>query len=368
MVLYVSIGYGHRNAAFAIKAALDKLNPQIRTVVLDVLKLYNPGVVRCFSRFYQFVINNFPAIWDYVYDRREVKQKFSGLIQRFYRFNHSRVGELIRELEPGAVVCTQAFPCGLVAEVKKATARRLILAAVPTDYIVHDYWLDEKVDLYLVPSDQSRRDLLTRGVEAGRIKVTGIPVHPDFAASLSRDVLRKKYRFSRPEPTVLIMGGGKGLGPLSQLIRALDRRSEYFQVAAVTGRNINLHTKLTRLRKKMNHHLRVFSFVDSIDELMELADLIVTKPGGLTTAEAMVKSLPMILVNPLPGQEALNARFLEDEGAAVLVDDCRQAARVVSDMLNGTGTREKIKAAIKKTRKPDAALTAARCILELIHA
>jgi len=367
LVLYISIGYGHRNAAFAVKSALEELDPQTRTVVLDVFKLFNPGVVRGFTRFYQFLISNFPFIWEHVYNRREIKERLSGIIQRFYRLYHSRVEKLIGELEPGAVVCTQAFPCGLAAEVKKTTGRRFILAAVPTDYVVHDYWLDEKVDLYLVPSEESRRALLARGVKSRRVKVTGIPVHPGFAESTSRSALRQKYRFFHPEPAVLIMGGGRGLGPLSRLIRSLDRRGEDFQIAAVTGRNLNLHAKLTRLRKKMNHHLRVFSFVDSVDELMELADLIVTKPGGLTTAEAMAKNLPMVLVSPLPGQEVLNARFLRNQGAAVTVSDCGQAALAVSDLLNGSGTRERIKTSLKKIRRPSSALAAGRCLLEAIN-
>ncbi|MCX6348635.1 MAG: glycosyltransferase [Candidatus Aureabacteria bacterium] len=368
LLLYVSIGDGHRQAALAIEEAVRKHHPSLRPISFDAFDLFNPFLVALLSRAYKRLSRSFPRFWNRLYDNDRVRGRVSGPLFRLYRRAIPRIGELIREFSPAAVVCTQAIPCGLVAAWKRDTGRKLPLVAVPTDYAVHAYWLFDEVDLYLVPAAENREMLLQRGVAPEKVRVAGIPIHPAFAGSVSPRDLKIKYGLTGVSPAVLLMGGGEGVATLEGLIREIDGRREKFQIAAVSGRNRLLHVRLQNLRAALDHPLRVFSFLDSMDELMGAADVIVTKPGGLTTAEALAKRVPMILVDPLPGQEELNAEFLERRGVALRAGSGREAAELVGMILNGSGAKERMRTAMDGVRQPESARVSADCVAGLTHA
>lgn len=362
LLLYISVGYGHRKAALAVQDGLNRTDPLCRPVCLDLLELWPPWVGRLICRLYRGFIRIAPRAWSYLYDHRGVKDRFSPLFALIYGLCQGRVQLLLEELDPAAVVCTQAIPSSVVSVLKARTGKQIPLVAVPTDYTVHTYWLSDQVDLYLTPSEESRDRMVERGVEPARVKVIGIPVSPGFSRRHDPAGLRKKYGLAPTAPTVLLMGGGEGTVSLEKLIMALDRKTETFQMAAVAGRNLSLHAHLQRLQGGLHHHLQVFSFTDSVDELMEASDLIVTKPGGLTTAEALAKELPMVLIDPLPGQEELNARFLQERGVAIEAGDHRRAAALVARMLNGSSDLQRMKDAIREMKRPEPAFSAAGLI------
>ena len=222
------------------------------------------------------------------------------------------------------------------------------------------------MDLYFAPTAFSRRTLIERGVPARRISVSGIPVDPDFSRPRRRSVLWAKYGLSPNTPRVLVMGGGGGARRTQGLIRSLDRLESPFQIVALAGRDLELHRGLEKMRPRLRHPLRAFAYLESVDELMEIADVIVTKPGGLTTSEALIKRVPMVLIDPLPGQEVLNSRLLEEHGAALRSEDGRSAAALVSLLLNGSPEKKRLRQAAGRLRRPRAALMAARRIMELI--
>lgn len=367
LLLYVSVGYGHRRAALALQTALNRADPLYRTACLDLLELWSPWVGRLICRLYRGLTKTAPRIWSYLYDRAGFKERFSPLFALVYGLCQNRVRLLLEEFSPAVVVCTQAFPSSVVSVYKARSGKAIPLVAVPTDYTVHAYWLDEQVDLYLAPSEESRDRMVRRGVDPARVKVVGIPVNPGFSRRHDRVGLGEKYGLAPATPTVLLMGGGEGSVSLERLIVALDRKPGTFQMAAVSGRNLSLHVHLCRLRSKLAHRLKVFSFTDSVDELMEVSDLIVTKPGGLTTAEALAKELPMILIDPLPGQEELNARFLQGRGVAIRAGDHNRAATLVARMLNGGGDLKRLREAIREMKRPSSSTIAARLILQTVN-
>ena len=271
----------------------------------------------------------------------------------------------MEELAPDTVVCTQAIPAILAADCKRSLGFSYLLVAVPTDFRVHGYWIDDQVDLYLLPSEESRAQVIEEGIAAERIRVTGIPIHPCFSSSLDLMGVQKKYGLYADDPIVLLMGGGEGTVLLERLILALDARKDRFQIAALAGRNLRQHAHLKCLQSRLSHHFQVFSFIESVDELMEVGYLIVTKPGGLTTAEALAKKLPMVLIDPLPGQEELNAEFLERNGAAISAPDEESAAEIAVDLLRNDNLRQKMVESMEKIRKPEAARDAAQHIIKL---
>ncbi|MFH1037353.1 MAG: glycosyltransferase [PVC group bacterium] len=366
LILYVTVGQGHRRAALAIRDALEEKKTSLRVVCLDLMDLWSPVWGRLIAGLYRALVLVLPGLWAHLYDNQKVKERLARPLDLLLRFPRKRVCLLLKELTPAAVVCTQALPCALAARCKSLSRMPFSLIAVPTDFRVHAYWIYDEVDLYLLPSRESAVQLAGRGVLPGLIRVSGIPVHPGFNRKLDPAAMKRKHGLSPGLPAVLLMGGGEGSVSLERLVRALDRSGETFQTAALAGRNLRQHARLQRLRDRLRHPLTVFGFIDRVDELMAAVDVIVTKPGGLTTAEALVRRLPLVLIDPLPGQEDFNARFLRERGAAIHVPNAAEAERAVSRLLRDGDLRRRMLAAMAGVRKPDAARAAARYIIDSI--
>ena len=367
MILYISVGQGHRRAALALEEALRGEDPFLRIVVFDLLELWPSGTARLAAALYRLLVRAAPGVWGYLYDRPGVKARLDRSLGLLHRLLRRRLEGMIEELAPAAVVCTQAFPCALAAQCRSRSPRGFVLAAVPTDFRVHAYWICPEVDLYLLPSRESVEMLSARGIEPGRLKETGIPVRPGFSRPQDPVRMKRKYGLAPDLPAVLLMGGGEGSVSLERLVRALDGSRERFQVAALAGRNRRQFLRLQALRGRIGRPLAVFGFTDLVEELMSAVEVIVTKPGGLTTAEALVKRLPLVLIDPLPGQEELNARFLVGHGAAIHARDYPASAAVVEDLLRDGGLRRRLLAAMDDIRRPAAARAGAREIIALFQ-
>lgn len=364
LILYLSIGFGHRRAALALRDTLRELDPLARVVCLDIFEIWPAWIGRIIRRAYLGLIRISPGTWAYFYDNKKIEKRLAGPLQFLERACRGKGRWLLDEFSPAAVACTQAFPARLLAPLKRE-GESFFLVAVPTDYTVHAYWLKEEVDLYLAPSPEAARDLRRIGVSPDRVRVTGIPVHPSFEGNYPLRDLRRKYGLHPALPTVLLMSGGEGKVDLEGLILALDGDPGDFQILALSGRNLKLCSRLQRLRPRLNHHLMVLSFTDHVDELMEVADLLMTKAGGLTTAEALVKGLPMVLLSSLPGQEELNSRYLEGQGAALVAPGTSPAAAAAAKLLSCPELLAKMKKATHRLALPRAAREAARIIMEL---
>lgn len=368
LVLYISVGQGHRRAARAVQEALRAEDQSLRIVSLDLLELWPSGIARLAARLYRGLVRTAPMVWACIYNRQGLIERYDRSLRFFHRLIRKRLARLIGELNPSAVVCTQALPCALAAQCESRPPGGYSLVAVPTDFRVHDYWIYPEVDLYLMPTRESVERLAVRGVDPARIRETGIPVRPAFNREPDRERMKRKYGLAGELPTVLLMGGGEGSVALERLVTTLDESGERFQIAALAGRNRKQHDRLQDLRSRLRHPLTVFGFTDLVEELMSAVEVIVTKPGGLTCAEALVKMLPLVLVDPLPGPEELNARFLSRAGAAVYAPDNRRASRAAVELLRKGDRRRQALAAMEAVRKPDAARDAARMIIESIAA
>ncbi len=367
LILYVSIGHGHRKAAQALRAGLSLVAPDFKVVTLDVFRLYPAPLVSLLLNAYRGLVSLAPSLWNYLYDHPAVQRKSSGLLEHLYRRSAPPLLRILDQFRPAAVACTQAVPCALTAHARRLAGRaRPRLAAVPTDYLVHRYWIFPEVDLYLVPADFCLRSLAAGGVPRDKTAVTGIPVDPGFARFRSGTDVLEKYDLSPSSPRVLVMGAGGGGRRTLGLIRSLDALDQPFQILALAGRDLALHRALEKIRPRLRHPLRAFAFLDSVDELMETADVIVTKPGGLTITEALIKRLPMVLIDPLPGQEVANSRLLEERGAALCPKDDRSAAELVSSLISGGPDNLRLKRAADDLRRPRSAVLAARRLKELL--
>jgi len=365
LIFYISKQSGHFHAANAIEKGLSSLSPRMRVEKINALTYTNPVLGKIINKAYLEIIKKRPEIWEHIYDNPDVMSRTKKARDALHRFNMSKIKRLLEKRSPDVIICTQAFPCGMVADYKRTTGYSVPLMGVLTDHAPHSYWLFKEVDYYVAPSDETAAALEKKGIPREKIKTCGIPVDPKFKKGHDVPRLRKELGLTKGDPVILIMGGSQGLGAVEEAVRSImeDQRHSY-QILVVTGSNNKLYKRLGRLRKALsNSALHVVSFVDNIDELMEASDMIVTKAGGMTTAEAMVKDLPLVIIDPIPGHERMNTDFLVGKGAAVEVSEYRQLPLKINEIFDSRGTLEKMKDNIRKLAKPDSAVEIAELAL-----
>ncbi len=363
LLLYISEHSGHHCASRAIENALRAQDPNVETMNINCFNYTNPILEKVINRAYMSVISARPEIWDYLYDNPKVLKNTQKLREMIHRFNTGKLKYLIGEFKPDVVVCTQAFPCGMIAYYKKTMALNTPLVGVLTDYAPHSYWIYNNVDSYIVPSDDTGRKLIEDGIDPERIKVFGIPIDSKFSRASDRDSIRKKLSIEKNGPCVLIMGGTQGLGPIKEVVRLLDRAYFDLQVIIATGTNKRLYRWLAR--RRFRKKTLVLPYANNIDEIMEIADLIITKPGGITTAEALARGLPMLIVSPLPGQESMNTKFLLREGVAVKAENPGDVVVLLEELLYNKTKLKIMSDKAKSLSKPDSAVRTAAFVLKL---
>ena len=368
LVLSVSAGAGHVRAAEAICSAARAAKPVVRTTHLDLLTLVPRDFRKLYGESYIKLVEKLPQLWSYLYAKsdRPSRDTFVGKLKRAAeKLNTRRLTAEIERLAPDAILCTHFLPAELLSR-QRAAGRSLPPVWVQvTDFDVHALWVHPHVDRYCVANDEIAFRLADRGVPHGRINITGIPVMPEFSASLERARCAAELGVDAEKFTVLMMAGGAGVGSLDELAaRVLELPEEDLQLVALAGRNADLLKRLQALARKYPGRLFPLGFTTTVERVMTAADLVVTKPGGLSVSECLAKRKPMLLVSPIPGQEERNADYLLEAGAAVKAVD---AATLVFKLGRLLGDRARLAAmseAAHRIARPDAA----RAVLRLICA
>ncbi|NQT89833.1 MAG: UDP-N-acetylglucosamine 2-epimerase [Candidatus Omnitrophica bacterium] len=349
----------------AIEKALRYLDPDIQVYNINSFNYTNPILEKVINRTYTGVIKRTPEVWEYLYDNPKIVKNTQRLKDMIHRFNSSKMRTLIEDFRPDAIACTQAFPCGMVADYKVTYGSDVPLVGVLTDFYPHSYWVYEAVNRYAVASDEARLKLLQDGVSPEKVAVFGIPIDAAFKISLDKDKSLERLGLDKDAKTILIMGGSTGLGPIKRIVATLDRIGPKIQMVIVTGTNTKLQGYLNRRVKNFKNKIQVIGYADNMNELMTASDMIITKPGGLTVSEAMAKGLPMIIINPIPGQEAKNTQFLLQQKVAVKADNEEDLAILVENLCYNPSKLEAMRAAASAIGKPESAYNIAKMILEL---
>jgi len=363
--MYISEVSGHRSATLAIEKAIMALEPKTEILNINAFNYTNPITEKVVNRIYMEVIKHTPKLWDYLYDNPSVVKSLEKIKKHIHKSNSPKLKKLFDKFNPDLVVCTQAYPCGMVADYKRTCAANLPLVAVLTDYIPHSYWVYDTVDYYITPSEDVSQRLEKKGVLPEKIKSYGIPFDPKFNQAVNNAAVFHKLNLDPRKPVILIMGGGQGLGPIKTIVKSLEKSRQDIQELIVAGTNKKLYRSLKRKTKRYKKEIRIFSFVQNINELMRIADIIISKPGGVTTAEVLSMKLPMVIVKPIPGQEVNNTNFLTHKGAALKVDDPKKVHEVIDDLLTNRIKLEHLAQAAEKIAKPNASFDIAKLILSL---
>jgi processive 1,2-diacylglycerol beta-glucosyltransferase len=364
LLLYISEHSGHHCASIAIEQALKSLEPSVETLNINCFNYTNPILEKIINRAYMSVIKTKPEIWDYLYDNPDVVKGTQKLREMIHRFNTGKLNTLIGEFKPDAVVCTQAFPCGMIADYKKSLGLNMPLVGVLTDYAPHSYWIYNNIDNYIVPSPETGKKLIENGIDPDKIKVYGIPVDPKFNQPVDVESVCKRMNLDSGVARILIMGGTQGLGPIKEVVRLLDKSHLQAQVIIVTGTNKRLFKWLSRCRFRKT--TLVLPYAPNIGELMGIASFIITKPGGITTAEALTKGLPMLIISPLPGQEAMNTKFLLREGVAVKAQNPEDVVVLLEELLYNKNKLKAMSDRALSLSKPDSAVNISKLVLEIV--
>lgn len=366
LFLYLNKTTGHHKAAEALKIALEQTDSEAFGTLVDFATQSYPLISTLTSKTYLRILKTTPQIWDYLYDNRNVEEGTRELRAFVNVITAMKLAKFVEEHHPAVLVCTQAFPCIAIAEQKQRGKIRLPLIGVVTDFHAHGYWLHPEVDLYLAASDNTKASMVERGISPEKIAVTGIPIHPDFESAVSKPKARRQLSLHPELPTILVMGGGHGLCPMDKILQALSTLTKPHQIMAVTGANKKLSQ---RIQKKFSnaHHIFSFNYRPDIARLMDASDILITKAGGLTSSEAMAKGLPMVIVNPLPGQEERNVRFLLKHEAALLVKSLGDLAVTIKGLFQDQEKFQALSSHAKALGRPQAAREAAELILSFIQ-
>lgn len=365
LLFYISPDSGHHQASLAIERALHQLLPECCTLNVNALQYMNPILERIIKRSYFGLIRTRPEVWGYLYDNPKVLKSIQRLRHVIHHFNSPKFHSLIEEFHPDVIVCTQAFPCGVVADLKKSQKITVPLVGVMTDYFPHSYWIYEDVDFYMVASERAKRKLFQNGIPQKKIFPFGIPVDPKFAVNGKKDNIFLHYGLEMHLPLFLLMGGSQGLGPLWRVVAALDRSDLSLQMVVLCGHNKRLYRRLLRRQKYFRKKTLLFRFIDEVEAWMEASTLLITKPGGITTAEALAKRLPLVILDPIGGQETANANFLVEEGIAIMARDEQEVLLLTRELLLHPVKLQEMRLRTESHRKPSGALEIAQFLLSL---
>ena len=363
--MHISNVSGHRSASLAIEKAIKAQSPQTQTLTINAFNYVHPHGERIVNFLYILSIQRLPFIWAHLYDNPYWVKKNQRLKAMIHYFNLPKLEALFDNFHPDVIASTQAFPCGMVADFNRIKGTNLPLVAVLTDFVPHSYWIYDNVNYYIAPSEQVKQRLIEKGVSLSRIKPLGIPFDSKFNQKLNKFEIRKRLNLDGNLFTILIMGGSQGLGPIKRVVEMLNNLKFDFQEIVVCGTNKRLYRWLKNRIKNYKRKIVLLGFAQNIEEFMSATDLIITKPGGITCVEALSKGLPMLIISPIPGQEANNTAYLIAQGAAIKVSSPKDIINVITNLYYHPQSLNELSSAALRISKPNAARDIAQLLLEL---
>ncbi|MBL8797801.1 MAG: glycosyltransferase [Planctomycetia bacterium] len=358
-------------AAQAVELALRQLAPDALVKNLDVLMLTNVAFRRVYAKTYIDLVNRAPHFLGFFYDMldqpsrsgRYTSDKFRLVVEKL---NLKAFLKLLQEEAWDLVINTHFLPAEIIAALRREGKLGVKQVTATTDFETHRLWVNQPCDRYFTATEEGARYLQHWGVPAADTEATGIPIHPVFAQDKDRAVCLKHQKLAGDRTVILQMAGGFGVGPIEQLYRALLDVQHPLEVVTVAGKNQKLKAKLESVPVPKRHKAHVLGFTDQIDELMAVADLVMSKPGGLTTSEVLARGAGMVIVNPTPGQEYRNNDFLLENGAAMKVNNIGTLAYKIDALLADPKKLARMRENARKLGRPQAAFDVVRRSLELL--
>lgn len=357
LIFTASTGGGHKRAAAAIKAKINNVSPQTNVEVIDGMeaigKVYNKAV----TKGYHIMATKTPEFYGKLYRLSDENKPVAKAVMKSNEMYANKLLETIKKNDPDIIIICHAFITNMVSYLKEKGKLNVKAISLITDYDSHRTYISPYIDAFVLAEPQMAKKLQEEyGVPENKIYPLGIPTFDSFAKSETREELCKRERLDPEIPTVLLMAGSFGVTGVLDFYEQLAKTNEKIQMIVITGRNIKLfdHFDKKIQELKSSRNTKLLYFVDNVEDYMHIADLIVTKPGGLTVTESIACHLPMAIYSAYPGQEADNVDFLLNQNAAVLIDK-KNGAKQIIELLNSPEKLSEMKESCKKLALPNAA-------------
>lgn len=316
LIFYASYGGGHLSAAKSILKYITEYYTDVEAEMIDCMKYINKPIERVTTGAYREMAKKVPKLWGKVYSGSE-KGLLSKISKDSNKLMARKLNHLLQEKKPDLVISTHPFSSQMVSYLKRKGKQNCTLATIMTDFAMHKQWLigHQYTEYFFVSNDSMKQDIINYGVSKDKVFVTGIPMSDRFFENFDTKKIYEMFELDVNKKVILFFGGGEfGLGKerTSQILKAFIQKALDYQIVAVSGKNEKMKEAFEQLVKNNNaqDRVRVLGFTDKVPELMHISSLVVTKPGGLTTTESLASNLPMVIINPIPGQEEENAEFL----------------------------------------------------------
>lgn len=368
LVLSASVGAGHMRAAQAVELALRQLAPQANIRNVDVLTLTNATFRRIYGKAYLDLVNRAPHVLGYIYDHmdkpRRPDSKRDKLRLAIEKLNLKNFIALMEEGPWDVVVNTHFLPAEIIASLRREGKLKVPQITVTTDFETHRLWVNDPCDHYTTATPEGAAYLRHWGV-ASAVSVTGIPIHPIFSQSKDRAECLARQGLVGDRPILLQLAGGFGVGPIEKLFDGILSLDIPLEIVVVAGKNQEVKRELEQVPVPSRHRAKILGFTDQIDELMCVADIVLSKPGGLTTSEVLARGAAMAIINPIPGQESRNSDYLLENGAAIKINNVGTLPLKLTELLKNPDRLKSLKDNARRIAKPQAAFDVAKIALQM---
>lgn len=379
LFLSVSTGGGHIKAAEALKEYIEKNYSGSRCKIVDTFKYISPLIDKFVVGGYLSIINRIPFLYGSLYKLSEYNKNIIDATYTISQLFSYKLIPLIQEFNPSIIVCTHTLPLQMTSYLKTKKLISVPVTAIVTDYVNHPFWNLKNIDALIVPHDKIMFEMIKTGIPESIIYPYGIPLTEEFLKKRNKEKIITSLGLEN-KLTGLIMGGSLGIRSVYNSFEMLIRCKREIQIIVVTGKNTHLKNnmenklrscKITRSKINTaantsistsfgtntynynNKNIKIFGYTNIISDLMDISDFIITKPGGMTISEALVKELPIFLTSPIPGQEDRNSHFLIKNGVAVNIKPKDDIDYVLTDVLDNTTRLKSMKKVAKTLARPN---------------
>jgi len=384
LIFYASYGGGHLNAAKSINDYIISNYPNNDVELIDCMKYVNKTIEKLTTAAYREMAKKAPWAWGKIYSDSQ-KGPLAHLSSRSNKIMAIKLLRLLREKQPDVIISTHPFGSQMCSYLKRKNKITAKIATIMTDFSPHDQWLvgHKFTDYFFVANDKMKNYLINKGITENKISVTGIPISNRFLKTYNKKEILDTYNLSEDKFTVLFFGGGEfGLGKTktAEIFESFVQESlkEKIQIIAIAGKNPKMKANFEEIVSKysvnttnnnttnttdITNNVKILEFTNQVPELMSISDLVVTKPGGLTTSESLASHLPMLIINPIPGQEEENAEFLEDKGIAIWIRKNDDSKLIIENLLADNQKLNLMKENTKLLARPHSTETICKMIL-----
>jgi processive 1,2-diacylglycerol beta-glucosyltransferase len=334
LLLSVSAGSGHKKTAETIKNYILSNSPSSEIKIIDTLRYINPILDRVVIGSYLKTIKINPSLYGKLYDYAEYDEGLNSFVVKLSEMMAKKLLPLIRNFNPDIILCTHPFPTEMVSNLKGKNKINVPTINVLTDYGVHSLWVQPNIDAYIVSNKDMETDLMERNIPKEIIYPIGIPIEPSFSSQYDREDTLNSLGLDSSKFTFLVMGGSLGIGKIAKIYKQLSQLDREVQIVVITGNNKKLYSNLKKLQENSNKPTRIIGYTEDVNKYMQVCDLLITKPGGITITEAFACGIPLAIFSPIPGQEEQNADFLFKHNLSVNLGFGENCKGIIEDLLS----------------------------------